>query len=121
MDCGNRSLVESETQLGIVTWFLPGQATNLDTYKPGCSLSVVFDCYQPNYQVQGQEGSMGGEMERHWYFMSEAKILVKLICYIKMKVFLTLLSLVLCLSYMYSTPVWLNSYKHKTFKLMGAT
>lgn len=24
-DCGNRGLVESETQLGIVTWLLPRQ------------------------------------------------------------------------------------------------
>ena len=36
---------------------------------------------ESSYQVKGQEGSMGAAgMERHSYFMSEAKFQVKLAC-----------------------------------------
>ena len=34
----------------------------------------------------------------------------------KMKLFLTLISLVLCLGYVYNPPGWLISYVHKIFK-----
>jgi hypothetical protein len=45
----------------------------------------------------------------------EEKVCLKLEMY-KMKLFLTLLSLVLCLGYMYNPPGWLISYVHKIFK-----
>ena len=65
------------------------------------------------YQVKGKEGSTGAVIERHWYFMSEAKSLGEIGTY---KSFHDIFSLVPSLAYMYNTLVWLSSYMHKTSK-----